>query len=259
MIDEEWAVDHFYFLSGEQTNRRAPSAKTRLTAGVLGQHADHFQRNHGPAPRIVAAIVRVLLGNFLQFLGKTKGIHGTHILIECHLRMLGVTGAQLPDHKVAKDHQLIGRSQFRSAPVQFGLAVIGTKRGSAGEHRGAVAFFCTDAGHLICGHVFNHDSDFFPFDHHGLVVGTDAAALEPSVAKNLVKDRHELAEVGGAFDGCTREAEIFRHFVVMDRQVTVVFLVAQHLSWPAKFSNQHPSFSHRFAPPSISDLATEKN
>ena len=34
-----------------------------------------------------------------------------------------------------------------------------------------------------------------------------------------------------------REAEIFRHFVVMDRQVTVVFLVAQHLSWPAKFSN----------------------
>jgi hypothetical protein len=74
--------------------------------------------------------------------------------------------------------------------------------------------------------LFNHDSDFFAFDHHGLVVGADAASLEPRITKNLVEHGHKLTKMGGSFDGRTSEAKVFRHFVIVDGQMAVVFLVA---------------------------------
>jgi hypothetical protein len=91
-----------------------------------------------------------------------------------------------------------------------------------------------------------------------LVVGTDAASLEPCIAEDLVEQGYKLAEMGGSFDGRAGEAEVFRHFVVVDRQMAVVFLVTQHLPWFAKFSNQHRRLCHRFAPLSNGDLFREK-
>ena len=64
--------------------------------------------------------------------------------------------------------------------------------------------------------------------------------------------------MGRAFDGGAGETRILCHFVIVDGQMTVVFLVAQHLPWSAKLSNQHCRFCHRFAPLSIGDLAKGK-
>ena len=152
----------------------------------------------------------MLFGNFLQFLRKTEGIHGAHVLIERHLRMLGIAGAQLSDLKIAENHELIRGTQLRPASVQFDLAVVEAERGGAGKDW-SVAFFSTDTRHSICGDVFNHDSDLFAFDHHGLVVGTDAAALKPRIAEYLVEQGDKLTEMGRAFDGRAGETEILCH------------------------------------------------
>ena len=152
---------------------------------------------------------------------------------------------------------MIRGTQLRPASVQFGLAVVGAERGGAGKDWSAVAFFSTDTRHSICGDVFNHDSTF-AFDHHGLVVGTDAAALKPRIAEYLVEQGDKLTEMGRAFDGRAGETEILCHFVIVNGQMTVVFLVAQHLPWSAKLSNQHCRVCHRFAPLSIGDLVRGK-
>ena len=69
-------------------------------------------------------------------------------------------------------------------------------------------------------------------------MGADAAALKPCIAKDVVQHRHELAEMGGAFDGGACKAEILSHFVVVNRQMSVVFLITQHLSRCAEFADQ---------------------
>ena len=70
----------------------------------------------------------------------------------------------------------------------------------------------------------------FALDHHVQIMGGEAAALEPGLAPDVVKQRREEAEVGRSLDRTGAEAELLGHGVVMDRDVAAILLLGQHLA-----------------------------
>ncbi len=132
--------------------------------------------------------------------------------------------------QVRQNHQLLRCPQFGHAFVQQALARGGIDAGAGLQDRRAVCLFgpAAHAGLTRSG-ALNKGAYLFAFDHHVLEVRGKAAALKPGLAPDLDQQRGELAEVGGTFDRAGAKAQFLGHAVVVNRRVTAVLLVGQHL------------------------------
>ena len=160
---------------------------------------------------------------------KAERIERAHVLVGVHAHAF-VLGAGHAHAQVGEDHELLRRTQLREALLEQRRTVVRAEARAGFEHRRAVGLLSPGAG-ARCARRRQRDegAHLFALDHHVLVVRREAAALEPGAAPQLREQRHELAEVRGPFDRPGAEAELFGHRVVVDRRVTAVLLVGQHL------------------------------
>ena len=56
-----------------------------------------------------------------------------------------------------------------------------------------------------------------------------ATTLKPGIPEIVVQQMHKLAEVRRSFDRRAAETKVFCHLIIVDRQVSIIFLVAKHL------------------------------
>ena len=233
MIHKERALKELDLLSREQPHGGTPGPKLRLVAGVLGQHADHLPGDDGTAPgRILCPlrrIPRVGLCNSFQLLRQGEGIKGSHVLIKGHARAFRISRALLPHGQIAKQHELLRGAQLGSPLVELRLPILGPQGGGPREHGGSIFLFCADAQHPFPFRGLHKGPHLIALEDHVLIVGTDAAPLEHRRAQGLLQEVDELAEMGGPLYGCPGKAQLIRHFIVVNGQVAVVFLRAEHL------------------------------
>ncbi|WP_369632974.1 hypothetical protein [Variovorax sp. V512] len=167
----------------------------------------------------------------LSLSASVKGVVVAHVLVEAHADLLD-DGAALAHAQVAVDDQALRRAQLGDALRQFVRVLSGIAHGrGAGQHRRAVDLLGAQAheGGARRGQV-DKGAHRLALDHHVLVVGADAAGLEPGRSEHMEQQGIELAEVRRPFDRPGAQAQRFRRRVVVDRFVVVVGLVGQHLA-----------------------------
>ena len=233
MIHKERTLQELDLLGGEQPHGGAPSAKLRLVAGVLGQHADHLPGDDGTAPGgILCPLCRIPgvgLGDLFQLLRQGEGIQGPHVLIKGHARAFRIARALLPHGQITQKHELLRRAQFGPAAIKLRLPISGPQGGRPRKHGRPILLFCADAQHPLPSRRLHKGANLIALKNHVLVVGTDAPALKHRRPQGLLEEMDELAEMGGPLYGRPGKAQLVRHIVVVDRQVAIVFLRTQHL------------------------------
>ena len=165
----------------------------------------------------------------LQLLRQGEGIKGSHVLIKGHARAFRISRALLPHGQIAKQHELLRGAQLGSPLVELRLPVLGPQGGGPREHGGSIFLFCADAQHPFPFRGLHKGPHLIALEDHVLIVGTDTAPLKHRRAQGLLKEVDELAKMGGPLYGCPGKAQLIRHFIVVNGQVAVVFLRAEHL------------------------------
>ena len=163
-----------------------------------------------------------------SFWCKRKRIEVAHVLVEIHFHRL--PGGLHADLEVREYHEVGERLQFAEPLVKRSLGAVAADRGSAAQDLGAVALGHADRDGLLTRLRFlDAGPHLLALEGRIAVVRGQAAGLEPGVAPDPLAQRHELAEMGRAFDRAALEAELLSGRIVVDRGVGVVDLRVEHL------------------------------
>ena len=223
-------------LVGEQVTHGWPLHREfRGVAGVLGQHADHLQRNDRATPRArpwrpeYQGEVSVILASFWV---SEERVERAHVLPG--RRPSAPARPRLPfkaNMQILEDQQLLRGAQGGHPLLQHSVGPkSGPKAGAGFQHLRSVGLLRPDLGRCrTWGRDLGEGANLLTLDHHVQVVGRQAAALEPGLTPDLRQQRREHGKVRRPLDRPRAEAELLSHGVIVDRRVAAVFLVSQHL------------------------------
>jgi hypothetical protein len=169
-----------------------------------------------------------------SFLREGERIERPHVLVRRHSHRF-VFCAPHAHFEIFENDEPSGWAQLRQTPLKQCGSMTGPETRARFEDRCSVGFFCPCArDRRAARRDFGEGAYLFAFDDHVLVVGGQAASLEPGLTPQLGEQGRELAEMGRALDRPRFEAEFFGHGIVVDRGVAAIFLRGQHLARPAQ-------------------------